>query len=104
MEIINLSSYALTDSDKQWLSKGLSFCPHINIDHFEVIKDVDIFVRNLLLKLIYYKEDLKDDKVSLLENYSKTDFQMLKTLNKLLAEGGPPDLIDSVDLEGILSG
>lgn len=69
MEIINLSSYDLTFSNRQLLSKGsLSFCPQISIDYFEAIKDVNLFVHNILLKVIHSKSNSAKDTVSLADH------------------------------------
>lgn len=37
----------------QVLQQGFNFCPTHNIDEFEVIKDLQLFGRRLLLKTIY---------------------------------------------------
>lgn len=37
------------------LLKGLSFCPQTNFNKFEIIKDINIFARNLLPRVLHDK-------------------------------------------------
>jgi len=50
--VINLSSYALTETQISLLSKGLSFVPTASKpNHFELLRDLDVFfykIRGLL--------------------------------------------------------
>lgn len=56
------------------------------------------------MKAIYSRSSATYNTVSVADKYSKKDFRMLKILNELLEESGPPDIIDSIDLEEILDG
>lgn len=56
LKVINLSSYDMSLEEVEVLSLGLSFCVEQHFDTFEVIKDVTIFARNILLKTMYSKE------------------------------------------------
>lgn len=77
------------------MSKGLHFCPNSDIDTFEVIKDVHLFVRRLLFKSIYSKETILQSQIP------HTD-EALDDLFSLLEESDPTDLIDKVDIEALL--
>lgn len=48
--VVNLSDSPLTPSEVSLLSKGLSFDPTFHFDAFSTILDVNMFVRNILLK------------------------------------------------------
>lgn len=54
-QILNLSSYTLTNDETNVLQLGLTFCPDTNVDRFKVIKDIHLFARRLLYKTIYHK-------------------------------------------------
>lgn len=56
--LLILSSYTLSSLQVQVLARGLSFCPNQDIDQFEVIKDLQLFTRKLILKQMYTKEVL----------------------------------------------
>lgn len=72
------------------------------IDHFEAIKDVNLFVCNILYKAMHSRSNTINNIVPVTDKYSKKDFRMLKILNELLAESSPFDLIETIDLEDIL--
>lgn len=44
LNIINLSTYSLTQEETNVLSKGLTFCPVVQINKFDVIKDTHLFI------------------------------------------------------------
>lgn len=54
--VINLSSYNLSEDEIKVLSLGLNFCTEQHIDTFEVVKDLNLFSRNLLLKVMYGRD------------------------------------------------
>lgn len=89
LNVIKLMDKTLSNDAKELLQLGLSFCPVQNLDKFTVIKDLNLFTRKLLLKVIYDK-DKKN--VNLIENddilkgFSVQDFRNLKTLMQLLEE------------------
>lgn len=55
MEVVNLSSHQLSDKEILVLQKGLLFCPDQNLDIFECVKDVNLFARKLLMKVMLDK-------------------------------------------------
>lgn len=55
LNIINLSDYVLSGDEAAILSKDLTLCPSSNMDTFEVIKDLHLFARKLILKSLYAK-------------------------------------------------
>ncbi|CAJ0936833.1 unnamed protein product [Ranitomeya imitator] len=56
-QVINLSSYILTMSEKQVLKKGLTFVPTMRFDPFTWIKDLNLFTRKLRWRNFFYKND-----------------------------------------------
>lgn len=96
MNIINLSSYRLSDEERILLSKGLSFCPNSNLDTLEVIKDLNLFARKLLLKSMYSKNRVKS------ETPDAQHEKDLDVLLSLLEEQDSPNLIDSINLDSLL--
>lgn len=96
LNVVNLSSYQLSEIEYSVLSKGLSFCPSQNLNKFEVIKDVQLFARNLILKQIYSKTP------PLLPTFESLELQALDALVGLLEENETPDLIDQIDLNKLL--
>ncbi|XP_072012170.1 uncharacterized protein [Engystomops pustulosus] len=60
LQVINLSSYNLSDIELSVLRKGLSFSPMNKLNKFEVTKDVYLFCRQLAFKLLYHQPDLVD--------------------------------------------
>lgn len=91
---MNLSSYPLTQDEVSVLSKGLTFVPANKLDKFEVIKDLHLYTRKLLLKSMF--EKTKPDMEGC-RTFSER--QGLDNLNSLLEESEPKDLIDMIGLE-----
>ncbi|XP_069599809.1 uncharacterized protein [Ranitomeya imitator] len=60
LQIINLSSYILTDEEIRVLALGLSFSPMNRLDKFTLIKDVYLFCRKLVFKLMYHQPSIVD--------------------------------------------
>ncbi|CAJ0961582.1 unnamed protein product [Ranitomeya imitator] len=58
-QIINLSSYSLTMSEKQVLKKGLTFVTTMRFDPFTWIKDLNLFTRKLRWRNFFHKNDLQ---------------------------------------------
>lgn len=53
MKVINLSDFQLENRHLDLLKKGLSFLPTSRMDHFEVYKDLCLFLRKVYYKLLY---------------------------------------------------
>lgn len=77
------------------LRKGLNFCPNYNLDKFELYKDLQLFVRKIIKKKLYQKQDTRI-------NYTPQENQALGQLIALLEESNTADLIDQIDLPRIL--
>ncbi|OCT93164.1 hypothetical protein XELAEV_18016229mg [Xenopus laevis] len=56
----NLSTRTLNRTELDLLEKGLSFCPIKRFDLFDTIVDVNRFVRNILIKKHFYKDNKPD--------------------------------------------
>lgn len=95
LSIINLSSYPLSEYETSILKKGLNFCPNYTLDKFELYKDLQLFIRKIILKKLYQKENTRT-------NYTPLENQALDQLITLLKESNTSDLIDSIDLPRIL--
>ncbi|KAM5191587.1 WD repeat-containing protein 64 [Mantella aurantiaca] len=69
------------------LRLGLSFCPEQDIDVFETIKDINLFARKLILKVMYDSSSSSGQSdYDPYGNYSIQDFRNLKMLMQLLQE------------------
>ena len=99
--VINLSSHPLSVSETSLLSRGLSFCPESNIDIFEAITDIHLFVRKLLLKCMYNKNNTEIDTTDW-STYKMREFKALRDLTILFQENNTIDLIGQIDLDTIL--
>lgn len=95
LNVINLSSHILSEEEKLVLKKGLNFCPTHNLDKFELYKDLQLFVRKIILKKLYHKQSANPDRTT-------QENQALDQLISLLEESDTADLIDSIDLPWIL--
>lgn len=91
LNVINLSSHILSEEEKLVLKKGLNFCPTHNLDKFELYKDLQLFVRKIILKKLYHKQSANPDRTT-------QENQALDQLISLLEESDTADLIDSIDL------
>lgn len=98
LNIINLSDHVLPVDEIRVLEKGLTFCPVAHIDTFEAIKDVHLFVRNLLLKSLYTKKQSGESTI-----HTTMEVEAIESLITLLEENEPGELIDSLDLDTILA-
>lgn len=55
LNIMILSDYIPSPEKNGVLAKGLRFCPDSDTDKFEIIKDLHLFTRKLILKSLYTK-------------------------------------------------
>lgn len=69
------------------------------MDKFEVIKDLHLYTRKLLLKSMFDKTRPDTEGFRTL-----SERRALDNLNALLEENEPKDLIDTIDLEALLMG
>lgn len=99
--VINLSSYSLSSAEIDVLSRGLTFCPQENFDLFEVVTDLQLFARRLLLKSLHAKTDTNID-MSEWASFSMKEFKALRDLTLLFQENNTVDLIDQIDLKTLL--
>ncbi|XP_069606130.1 uncharacterized protein [Ranitomeya imitator] len=60
LQILNLSEYVLTDEERRVLALDLSFPPMNRLDKFTLIKDVYLFCRKLVFKLMYHQPSIVD--------------------------------------------
>lgn len=58
LQIINLSSYHLTDDEISVLERGLTFSPSCGLDKFLTTKDLFFFCRRLIFKILYSQRTL----------------------------------------------
>lgn len=89
---------------------GLRFCVEPKLDHFEIIKDLKLFVRSLCLKVLHHKIPSPDTSApAALNKMSKKEYRTLRGLT-LLAEqsagtgdsatdDSTVDLMDLIDLD-----
>lgn len=54
-DVINLSSHPLSVPEQEALTLGLGFCLEQGLDHFEITKDLSLFMRSLLIKVLHHK-------------------------------------------------
>lgn len=91
MEIVNLSFVSLTDEQTHVLKLGLTFCPSTDLDRFQLIKDIHLFARRLLFKIIYDKPSVSEPSDSPPLELSDTELQALDDLMQLWEEGHTSD-------------
>ncbi|CAJ0966832.1 unnamed protein product [Ranitomeya imitator] len=68
--VINLSSYVISETQMDILSKGLTFSPTNEFDMYRTLLDVNKFVRNLTLKCHFFKEKSDQDAIQNLTTQS----------------------------------
>lgn len=56
LNIIHLSTHPLMQDELRVLEKGLTFCPLIQMNTFEIIKDIHLIICNLLVKSLFAKK------------------------------------------------
>lgn len=76
LHMIKLSAIPITQTEIQVLSRRLSFCTLENFDLFEVVTDLQHFVRKLLLKWTYTKTNIEIDTTDW-SQYSMSAFKAL---------------------------
>lgn len=59
LNILNLTPYQFSLQELEVLRFGLSFCPSMNMDKYEVIKDIYLFVRNLTYKYMFKQDSVR---------------------------------------------
>ncbi|XP_073406989.1 uncharacterized protein [Dendrobates tinctorius] len=79
LQIINLSSYVLSDIEVSVLSKGLSFAPMGALDKFILTKDLYLFCRQLSFKMLYHQPSILD---SLPQNERQAFIDLLDLLEE----------------------
>ncbi|XP_077155858.1 uncharacterized protein LOC143818449 [Ranitomeya variabilis] len=84
-KVINLSNHVLSDAQLKLLEKGLTFSPSSRLDKFQVVKDVHLFARKVLLQRLHYKSDVGN------LDYSDSELEVLKNLEELLKENEMDD-------------
>ncbi|XP_077344465.1 uncharacterized protein LOC143988608 [Lithobates pipiens] len=93
LSIINLSSQRLSEPELEVLKLGLTFCPDSNTTKFQLIKDLHLFARRLLYRVIFDKPVTPDfdsnDNVRSYENM--TEHYAIKNLMELWEEGNTDD-------------
>lgn len=50
LEIINLTPYTFSPEELAMLKLGLNFCPGSDMDHFDIVKALNLFARKLNFK------------------------------------------------------
>lgn len=55
LQAVNLSDYVLTHIELQVLQKGLTFLPTQTVDKFTVFKDLFLFCRQVMFKVLYHQ-------------------------------------------------
>lgn len=79
---LNLSDFNLEERHIALLSRGLSFSPVEKMDHFEIYKDLNLFLRKVYYRQIYTKER----QVIAVEEKSIQDKEAVEQLIPLLEE------------------
>ncbi|XP_069624236.1 uncharacterized protein [Ranitomeya imitator] len=82
LQVINLTDYELSATELSVLQRGLTFSPAQTADKFTLIKDLYLFCRNLVLRVLHNRPHL-------LGNSDQTDQQTLQDLIQLLQENEP---------------
>lgn len=96
LNMIKLSSHKLIGLETRVLARGLSFCRNQDLDKFKVIKGLQLFARNFILKQMYSKDIPNKPK------FKSQEHKALDTPIDLLEENDPLDLIDRINLEHLL--
>lgn len=71
--VVNLSSHLLTEAEESVLALGLSFCPQQNVNTYELVKDIRLFIRKLLFKSTYQKST-PSERINDLQNSLSGEF------------------------------
>lgn len=94
-DIINLSSHPLSGDESEVLHLGLTFSPDEEADRFQLIKDLHLFARRLMYKVLYDKDQgdtlVQGNNSSALENITFEDLKALQDLMELWDESNPEE-------------
>lgn len=102
--MINLSSVSLTPDQISVLELGLFFCPTQKVDQFKLIKDLNLFARKLLLRILFDKSKSSTNLQSIPAPPSQTmslkDIRALEDLMELWDEGhiSPEEIMEAESL------
>lgn len=105
--MINLSSHTLSAEQISVLKLGLTFCPTQRVDQFELIKDINLFSRRLMFKIIFDKSSPSSNDRSLGDpawcDMTIADIKALEELMELWEEGGLEES-DLLEADSLLTG
>lgn len=108
LDIINLSSHPLSQDEDRVLKLSLTFCPDENADKFELIKDLHVFARHLMYKVLYDKEsntvEFPCQPNSNLTGVTFEDLKALQDLMDLWDESNPEEVGYVFNPSGVGSG
>ncbi|XP_069601832.1 uncharacterized protein [Ranitomeya imitator] len=79
-KVINLSTHVLSESQLNVLEKGLTFSPSSHLDKFQVVKDIHLFARKIILQKLHHRNDLNS------MDGSDLEMETLRNLEDLLEE------------------
>lgn len=82
-KVIDLSSHTLSEEQIQLLSLGLDFCVDEHMDLFELLEDLQLFTRNLLLKALHTKPGENEPPTFNFDKHDKFTVQDFRSLNIL---------------------
>lgn len=108
MNVLNFSEHVFTNEELEVLSLGLGFVPDMELNRFDLIKDVHLFMGKLCLKTIHHKQETSDKGMETLLSHYKSECRSLKefleTEDEIFNTQGlstlaEPDLIDLINLE-----
>ncbi|XP_073423075.1 uncharacterized protein [Dendrobates tinctorius] len=86
LQVVNLSTHALTQPQLEVLSRGLTFSPTNPFNFFVALKDLHLFSRKLLLRKLHHKNISQ-------ESLTESEMEALRVLEDLLDEQTPPSRI-----------
>lgn len=87
---------------------GLSFCPDGEADKFELVKDLHLFARRLMYKVLYDNQQnataLPENDNSILDNVALQEMQALQDLMSLWDESNPEEEGWTYQIPGVVPG
>lgn len=86
-DVIDLTPHTFTSTELDVLGLGLHFCPSRDPDHFDCVKDINLFTRKCNFKSYWHNQTTRT-KENPDVKWSTADYRMLKILNQLEREGG----------------
>lgn len=87
--VVNLSKQNLRVEQLEVLAMGLGFCPERNHNLFDTVKDVNLFVRKLMLKVLHHKNIQSPVGVGALMQLSLTECRELRDLLLMDSQEAP---------------